>query len=418
MSEKKLWVNVTKLVLGSGGSQLLQIISIPFIARLYGPENIGILGVFLSISGILTIIISLMFHLVIQLPKTRKHAIEIALVALIIVVVFSLLLTLVSIVLLCANWRIPLEGKSLLFIPLYVLFLSFSNVLLQLHFRFGKFTEASKITFVSTLIVVLSKLILFYMIGNEAVSLIIATLLGVFFSLVVLMSCYFVDIYGAIKNLTIARFVIHVMNNIDIIRYRAPQTLINNISQNIPTLFIGAYFGMSSVGYFSMAKTVLGVPIMVIGKSISDVFYPRFSSVFKTSNKEAYSLLVKFTKSLSLIALLPLLGVVIFSKPLIPLILGDEWADVAYYIIILSPWYYLIFSNRAAIATISVLKLEKFFLKYELVSLSLRSASLFLAGTIISSNIYYALIGFVISSTVLNTYLILKILKRARLYAV
>jgi O-antigen/teichoic acid export membrane protein len=83
--------NVLKLVSGSVASQVLGILLIPIITRIYNPDDFGIFQLFMSISGILVIVSTFSYQFAIMLPKTEEDAANVTSLCTVLVVITSLL---------------------------------------------------------------------------------------------------------------------------------------------------------------------------------------------------------------------------------------------------------------------------------------------------------------------------------------
>src|SRR5699024_1580131 len=93
--------------------------------------------------------------------------------------------------------------------------------------------------------------------------------------------------------------------------YRANQEFINSISQRLPDLLLAIYFGPASVGFYTIGKSVLGMPSQLIGKSVGDVFYPHVSEAVNKGENPTY-LIKRATLLLSIIGIVPFGLVVAF----------------------------------------------------------------------------------------------------------
>ena len=72
LNDSKFFRNSTTLVVGTLISQLLTFIFLPFIAKLYSPEQIGLNASLLSISLILSVFFTLQYHHAILIPKNDR----------------------------------------------------------------------------------------------------------------------------------------------------------------------------------------------------------------------------------------------------------------------------------------------------------------------------------------------------------
>ena len=87
--------NTSKLLAGNLFAQVLGIIAIPIITRLYSVEAYGVFSVILASTAILASISSASIYLAILIPKLERDAKNIAKLSIIFTIVFSLVLMLI-----------------------------------------------------------------------------------------------------------------------------------------------------------------------------------------------------------------------------------------------------------------------------------------------------------------------------------
>ena len=83
--------NVLKLVSGSVASQILAILLVPLITRIYSPDDLGVFQLFVSVSGILVIFSTFSYQYAIMLPKTDEDSANIVFLCSVLVTLISLL---------------------------------------------------------------------------------------------------------------------------------------------------------------------------------------------------------------------------------------------------------------------------------------------------------------------------------------
>ena len=66
--------SVMKVASGTAFAQIIALLLIPFITKVYGAESYGIMGVYLSTLAILTSIVALTLPRAIVLPEKREEA--------------------------------------------------------------------------------------------------------------------------------------------------------------------------------------------------------------------------------------------------------------------------------------------------------------------------------------------------------
>ena len=84
--------NVLTLLTGTTIAQAIPIAVTPILTRLYTPEEFGLLALFIAITAILGSISNGRYELAIMLPHSDEDAINIAALALLITIVFSIIL--------------------------------------------------------------------------------------------------------------------------------------------------------------------------------------------------------------------------------------------------------------------------------------------------------------------------------------
>ena len=78
------------LVGGTGGAQLLILLSAPFLTRLYAPEHFGLLAIYASLLAIVSVVVNLRYEIAIPLPPSKWVATNLAAVASLIAIAISL----------------------------------------------------------------------------------------------------------------------------------------------------------------------------------------------------------------------------------------------------------------------------------------------------------------------------------------
>ena len=157
--------------------------------------------------------------------------------------------------------------------------------------------------------------------------------------------------------------------------YRAPQVFLNAISQSLPVLMLASFFGPESAGFYAICKTVLGVPSLLIGQAVGDVFYPRITEA-SHQGEDLSQLILKATIALAAVGLLPFAIVVAFGPQLFSFVFGGEWLRAGEYARWLALWMFFGFLNRPSVAAIATLSIQGFFLVFELVSIGVRIVAL------------------------------------------
>src|SRR5690606_24723229 len=157
--------------------------------------------------------------------------------------------------------------------------------------------------------------------------------------------------------------------------YRAPQLVINGISQSIPVLLLASYFGVASAGLFTLAKTAMGIPSALLGKAVGDVFYGRVTRLYYEGG-DVFGFLVTTVALLSILGFLPFLIISMYGSQIFSLVFGGEWGKAGEYAAWLSFWFFFVFINGPCIKVIPILRLQKLHLSFTILTLVVRVVGL------------------------------------------
>jgi O-antigen/teichoic acid export membrane protein len=178
--------------------------------------------------------------------------------------------------------------------------------------------------------------------------------------------------------------------------YQSPQALLNALSQGGPVVILAAFFGPASAGFYAFSRSILAVPIMLIGKAVGDVFYGRFAKEVNEKNyPQVKKLFIQSTSLLMLIGLLPLGLVLLWGPEIFLFVFGDGWQKAGVYAQWLSVWTFFVLINAPSLKIIIVLKQQKIALALNMLSTPLRLVALLVGGYYYQSE-WVALVGFVL----------------------
>lgn len=117
-------------------------------------------------------------------------------------------------------------------------------------------------------------------------------------------------------------------------------SLLNVMGWQIPALLFARYFSIEVAGSYALTLRVLGMPSVLLGQAIMQVFYPRVAQAEPQVVKALIERLIKvlFVLGFPGFALIWLQGPTLFQ-----LIFGEDWRQAGYYARWLSPWFMLAF---------------------------------------------------------------------------
>ena len=409
--------NVATVATGTAASQAIAMAFVPMITRMYGPEAYGLQGIFISVSGLLTVVAALGYPTAIILPRTDVDALGLAKLSIYIGIGMAFVTT-VALFLFGAKllWLLNASAISdfVYLIPVAMIISVVGGVLGQWLIRKKAYALTAKYGVFTSILLSLVKTGL-GVIHPTAMVLIVTNTVGGFFGTVFtylgwrkLAAKQPVKEETSQPRATCAQLA---GRHRDFPLLRTPQNLINAFSQSLPMLLLAGYFGASAAGQYALAIGVLGMPSTLIGGSVMAVFYPRINDAIH-NGENARALIIKATTGMALTGGLPFLAVIVGGPYLFEFVFGQKWHTAGVYAQWLSLWLFFQYVNKPAVSAIPALRLQGGLLVYELFSTGTKLLALWL-GYAKFGNEVTAIALFSMFGVVAYIWLILWVIRRS-----
>ncbi|WP_404330364.1 lipopolysaccharide biosynthesis protein [Mesobacillus maritimus] len=410
--QRRFIKNVLTVASGTMAAQAITLIFSPIITRLYGPEIFGILGLFMSMIGIVGPITSLTYPIAIVLPREDSEAKGLIRLSLYIAIILSTIMSFILILFsapIIKVFNAEMLAPYLLFIPIMMFLGATLQVTEQWLIRKKYYKVTAKVSVTNSLFVNISKTAVGFF-HPVATSLIFITTIGNALNSIML-------VWGARRSLNFSNKKKHMdrrktkrsLFNLakkyyDFPVYRAPEMFFNAISQGLPIIMLTTFFGPASAGFYAIGKRVMELPSQLVGRSVGDVFYPRITEVANEGGSIS-GFLTKATLVMAAVGLIPFGIIVSFGPFLFGLVFGEEWIVAGEYARWIALWSYFVFINIPSVKTLPVISAQRFFLFFSIISTVVRIATLAVGGYMFNSDII-AVALYAISGGVLNIILI------------
>jgi len=334
---KELIKNSATLLSANAISQGIAFAVLPVIARLYSPDELGILALFLGIEGLLSVIANGKYESAIVLSKSKSMAANTFNLCFLINAVFSLL---ILIVLLLGSHSIlsmlhyeSLEGV-IYYLPFFVFIVAFAQASIY-WFNYNKrFALTARYTLWQGLINNGLKVGSGFLKAGLT-GLVWANLMSHFISI---LSCFTrKETWNQLFHFNKKEILAAASEHRKFPLYTLPHTFINMVSGNLPILILSGYFGMAEIGLFSMGITIGFRPINLLSSSLDQVIS---QSMAERVNKQEpiWTILIQSIKKI-LLVVTPIFILAFFLAPLVlRYFLGERWEQSALYIQIMIPW--------------------------------------------------------------------------------
>ncbi len=396
------------LIIGTVVSQLITVISMPVLSRIYDPEKFGLYAVFLGLSTIISVMVTLRYETAIMLPKNNEQAVS--LLALSIELVFvTTLLILVGLFFILTFFPEVEFVKSLnnwlLFTALLGACIAISNILMVWFSRKKQFKVIAAVKIFQAVLIFILSVFFGYLKFKDG--LLYGHLIALFIvSSIILYKSFNFNMFSQIKN-----FVSIAREHINAPKFLLPSALLDVGTQQLPVFLITSWFGTELAGQFSMSWRVLIMPMAFIGVSVGQVFYQRFAESWPNKN-ESLNFLKKTWKMLFFIGIVPSLILFFFGEPIFSIVLGEKWSFAGKIAENMSPILLAMLVSSPTSSAFLVLGLQKFTLFFGSAFLIYRTLAIYIGYSM--GNLIYGLLVWVVFEIVailFYNYLIYKRIK-------
>jgi lipopolysaccharide exporter len=389
-----------KLVSGTVFAQVLSLVASPVLARLYGPEAFGVSALFVSITGLVSVVLCLRYELAIMLPKTDEEAANLFAGSLAIAFLMSLLtvpIVWLSRPLIVRLMNAPELAPYLWLLPLITFFGGISMGHPALNYwssrsrRFGRLSRTRMISSMVTTTTEIGAGFAGYVSGG---SLIGARVAGSIISTSVLAIQTFRDDWRLLRrSIRWGGVLAGLKQHYKFPLYTTWSSLLNTVSSQLPAFLLSAFFSSAVVGYYALGYRLLGLPMSLFGSSVAQVFFQRAAEA-RVEGRLAALVEAAFRR-LVMFSAFPLLLLTIIGRDLFVVTFGERWAEAGVYAQILSTWVFFQLISGPLSTLFSVLERQEMGLRVNLFLLVTRFAGLGAGGLL--GNARLALVFFTIS---------------------
>lgn len=335
--KSKFSKNVMILTLGTAASQMIPFIVLPILQKyFYGPADFAMLASFIYFSEMIGAVCTLKLEFAIVVQKSEQSAREVAVTAMRIAFLFSLISVLLAFIFFQFNIIQGLYdlGAVIFWIPLVVLSMGMVQVSTYWLNRKQDYKKIAAGKFIQTASMEGSKLSFGWM-GINYTGLIAGRVIGYFTTGVWQGVLFLRDSVKIPKRNFSLKEIIH--SNYRYIAYATPSVFISALINFMYIEMFLSEFGKESSGMVSVAMTYVGAGLGMVATSVSQVYYGTIAGI--TNRAVMQQMYLRFLRNLFFTgAFLTLLFWVLPAEWVVG-ILGNEWNDLMDYCRIISLWF-------------------------------------------------------------------------------
>jgi O-antigen/teichoic acid export membrane protein len=350
---------VALITIGTVFGQALVLLVTPIVSRLYSPQDLGHLSIYISLLGMFSTTAALCYELAIPLPEAPRDGAIVSLLATLVVIATSALLA----VALCFDHGALLRLVGALdlyderfWLPVGLALNGVGAVLTLISVRHRTYGRNAVSKGLQGSVQAISQA------GAGAAGagwfgLIAGQLLGLVAGILPLLSRD-VWVRGRERPVSVGAELVAQAG-----RYRnfpilaAPSTLINSAAGNAPALLLASFFGLPVVGLYGLGLRVLQLPTRFLGQSISQVFLGQAADALHQQRLGQFvDPVYRFLLTAALHAFVPL---AILARPAFAIIFGAVWIEAGAYVQYLMPWVLVSFVATPLSMLVTVLQKQR-----------------------------------------------------------
>lgn len=374
--------NIGVLVGGTAFSQLLAILALPFLTRIYTPEDFGVLAVYTSLLSIISVVACLRFEIAIPLPKKEKDAIALLFLAVLSVIVVTLLTILgvslfSDLILQATDYKL---FGFLWLIPIGVFFAGIYSTLQYWATRKKAFPLIAK-TRMTQAISGNGTQLTFGFLNFGAIGLLLGQLLNVGAGIWGLSRYILKNHLQLLRTIKMRRLKAVAKRYDRFPKYSTWEAFANTGAIQIPIILIAYYAIDAEAGFIMLAMRLLSAPMGLIGGAVSQVYLAEGANHYHNGTLKQFT--YQTIKNLAKVGILPLLFAAITAPILIPFIFGEEWTRTGILISWMAPWFFMQFISSPVSMALHITDNQKIALILQILGFFLR------VGFVIFSGIYF-----------------------------
>ncbi|WP_344981935.1 lipopolysaccharide biosynthesis protein [Compostibacter hankyongensis] len=333
--------NFAVLFSGSVIAQSIPLAASIILARIYPPEDFGILAVYTALVQIFTSIANLRYEFTIPLPKEDEDAINLSFLSIIIAISVSLLL-LMAFILFTKPILHLIGGEKLgnwiFFVPLSIFLGGLYNMLNYFSVRFKKYKTiaGSNILKAGTGAVFQSGL---GIVGLRHSGLIIGNILSNL-SGNLKMIRHFLSYKSEFKAVNKNRIWKMAKRYKDFPLISTWGIFLNSSSININNFFISNLFGVNQLGFYSYSYRYLNIPLSLISTNMGQLFFQICADCHK-EKRDAKKEFISTLKKLLTICTPFFLILYFIVVDVLAFVFGEKWRIAGVYAQILLPLFFI-----------------------------------------------------------------------------
>lgn len=338
LKENRFVGNVLRLAGGTALSQGIVVVSTPVITRLYTPDEMGILGIFMAFVGFLSVGVGLRYELAIVSATDDREANHLLVVSLFFALPTSMIAGLAMWLMIRYNLlsygELPIWSSIAAAVAL--LATGFFSALRYWHVGRSDFAGVSRALisqgFGRSVVPILLSL------GQMGwIGLLMGEVVGRILGIGRLMRAAEPAIKKAILPFDVAYYTSTLKRHWKFPVIVLPSSLLDSLGAMLPLPVLAFFYGPAVAGQFLLVQRLSQLPAGLISASVGDVFHSHLADAYRNDPLKIKPILWKVVKKLAAISTIIYLPLALVAPFIFGLIFGQKWAETGLLVSILAP---------------------------------------------------------------------------------
>ena len=352
--------NVLLVLRGVFAAQIVMLVALPFLTRIYPPEAFGHFQAFQSVLAIALCVAALRYELAIMTTRTVQGVRILLTLCLMLHFAMATVAAVAVLFILLAEPAWAIGSRSLLIAaPFVFLFAGIMQTLSLVVTRDDAFTviSASKVVQVTVYAVVA--------IALGAGHLAFAASLAVADGLSRLAAAYPLYYWSSRRYLIRPRRRVVAAIWLSARRHRGypllsmPAAFVNTVGGMITPMLVLVWFGAAATGQFALVERIAGMAVGAVGAAVSQVFTGAFSTTLRSSPADARALFRRVTGVHFLLGVGPAIALAAAGPWLFATVFGEQWRTAGLFARYMSPYLLIMFVAAPVNMALTLLQHQK-----------------------------------------------------------
>ncbi|WP_417877426.1 oligosaccharide flippase family protein [Vibrio sp.] len=367
-------------------------LSLPIIARLYSPEELGTYQLFISIVLVFSSVSSFKYELAIVLPRRRYQSLIVIRIALLSTFISTILYGIIfyffaeivlsyfnATELLVVAWVIPIGIGLNGLVQMLQMCLVYKGDFSQLSYNKG-----SQAVINNGMNIGLGQY-------NASFTTLIVSYISSNLFIILMASARCKNLLNSRRSLSFGLLFRYAKKYGKFPTLNTTNTILNNVSINLPVFVLSRHFNMEVVGIYMMANRLLDMPISLVSGALSQVFTKFAADDYKISPDQLKKRYLNTLKKLAIVSIVFILGVGLLSLVGVDILLGDEWDKVNTIMLILGLSKCAQLMNSPLASTLSIVNRQEIGLMLLFIFLPIRYISLTFSDDLFNTLFMYSI---------------------------